>query len=101
MNDLKRAKTAQATDARLAAREAHADGGPYLVGNQIRVPSPAMHPEWNAILRRYGFRFEAGYLPAWSRNTSTPHQGKVYSPEKWLQWARQHYAKAWPKWEGE
>ena len=84
-------------DAKYAAREKHADAGPELLKNglEICVPSPRPNPKLNAKLKEFGFRFYGGVFPQWVRETSIPHDGKVYEPELWLAWAVARYSEAW------
>ena len=102
MNDLRAAKAQENSHVRQRVRESAFVDGPYLADDdaKIVIPSPCPHPKFNAVLRAYGFRFEDGLLPSWARSTDKPHLDKSYSPAGWLDWARQHYAKAWPTWEG-
>ena len=95
-------KARENANARQRLQEAHADRGPHLSddGALVIIPSPGRHPWLNQVLRRYGFRFEWYDVPGpmWTRDTGRPHQGKRYTAAAWLQWARTHYAKAWPHW---
>jgi hypothetical protein len=97
-------KARENANTRQCIQEAHADRGPYLSddGAVLVIPSPARHPRLNRVLRTYDFRFEWYDIPGpmWTRDTDKPHRGKRYSSDAWLQWARIHYAKAWPKWDG-
>ena len=95
-------KARKNANTRWRIKEAHADRGPYLCDDEavLVIPSPARHPWLGRVLRGYGFRFEWYDVPGpmWTRNTGKSHRGKRYSPAGWLQWARTHYAKAWPSW---
>jgi hypothetical protein len=89
---------------RRRASEAFADGGPHLSddGQTVVVPSPARHERFGRVLRAYGFQFEYYDTGArWTRPTARPYRGRRYSPDGWLAWARQHYAKAWPNWQSD
>ena len=102
MNDLRGAKAQENGHIRQRGRESAFVAGPFLAkeGAKIVIPSPCPHPKFTAVLRTYGFHFEPGLFPAWARPTNKPHLDKSYSPDGWLDWARQHYAKAWPLWAG-
>jgi len=101
------AKAKRESDARINAQIANADRGPRLEtgwdqmpGQTIVIPSPARHPEFNRVLRAYGFHFEVYATGAvWIRSTATPYKGKTFTPQGWLQWGITMYSKAWPNWQ--
>lgn len=82
-----------------AARDVYFEGGPYLEGDDIVVPSPQLHPQMKTTLTSRGFRYvndgDCPY-PHYRRSVLNPIFGKVYTPQQWLEWTRARYAWAWP-----
>ena len=99
-SDLRRAKNAAENAARARWRDTIIEGGPFISDGQICIPSPAPHDEFKAVLMQRGFRYEPEYNPPlWVRSLSEPLDGRQYTQEQWLDWARQRYAWAWDWWE--
>ena len=102
MDSIEARHAREQAEQRRQSRELIADTGPHLADDDatVVIPSPARHPVFKRILLAYGFRYEHGLMPWWERPTDEPHAGRAYAPDGWLRWARSHYAKAWPKWDG-
>lgn len=100
-------KAQENANARHRAQERHADRGPYLSddGKHIRIPSPSKHQKFARILKSFGFEFVWYDIPGplWTRPTDRPlaRTGKRYTPDGWLEWSRQTYAKVWPDWKSQ
>ncbi len=88
-----------AADHRIA-QEAWFELGPHLDddGHTLVVPSPYYGGrEWAAFWKARGFRWDPQYH-CWERDTRRPLRGKVYGPQRWVQAAREAYARFWPRW---
>ena len=84
--DLHRAKSRQASAARVNAMQAWADKGPHLDGGEIVIPSYYRHPQ-RARLQEHGFRYQGGVHPGWRRKVRRSYLNGVYSGKAWLVWA--------------
>jgi hypothetical protein len=96
----------EANGQRNALREWH-DRGPHLNddGTYVIVPSAYYHRtitlKLTAKLKAQGFTFSPGACPQWERCTAyAARDGKVYSAEAWLRWAKDLFSEVWGKSEG-
>ncbi len=88
---------------RNALRKWH-DRGPHLNddGTYVIVPSSYYNPTIITKLKAQGFTFSPGAYPQWERYCGYPaNDGKVYSSDAWLRWAKEKFAEVWGKESGE